>query len=189
MRPRFGSAIADRTSHATADPSRWTHRVGVTGRALGTITPTRNAIGLSSPVGVWLTVAMGELSPWRSVLPPSGGGGASHIADRQGAVLLLRGIRRLHRKNASARREDIMHNRLTAASAALVLAASCAAANAQEVTLKGITSFAEKTLNSRSFERFIDIVNTVLMSIALVLTVVSGIEYLWQAWRISRPKS
>ena len=53
-----------------------------------------------------------------------------------------------------------MHNRLTAASAALVLAASCAAANAQEVTLKGITSFAEKTLNSRSFERFIDIVNT-----------------------------
>jgi len=25
----------------------------------------------------------------------------------------------------------------------------------QEVTLKGITAFAEKTLNSRSFERFI----------------------------------
>ena len=52
-----------------------------------------------------------------------------------------------------------MHNRLTAASAALVLAASCAVASAQEVTLKGITSFAEKTLNSRSFERFIEIVN------------------------------
>jgi TRAP-type C4-dicarboxylate transport system substrate-binding protein len=58
-----------------------------------------------------------------------------------------------------ARREDIMHNWLTAASAALVLAASCAVASAQEVTLKGITSFAEKTLNSRSFERFIEIVN------------------------------
>jgi TRAP-type transport system periplasmic protein len=53
-----------------------------------------------------------------------------------------------------------MHYGLTAASAALVLAASCAAANTQEVTLKGITSFAEKTLNSRSFERFIEIVNT-----------------------------
>ena len=52
-----------------------------------------------------------------------------------------------------------MHNGLTAASAALVLAASCAVASAQEVTLKGITSFAEKTLNSRSFERFIEIVN------------------------------
>jgi TRAP-type transport system periplasmic protein len=59
-----------------------------------------------------------------------------------------------------ARREDIMHYGLTAASAALVLAALSAAASAQEVTLKGITSFAEKTLNSRSFERFIDIVNT-----------------------------
>jgi TRAP-type transport system periplasmic protein len=59
-----------------------------------------------------------------------------------------------------ARREDIMRYGLTAASAALVLAASCAVASAQEVTLKGITSFAEKTLNSRSFERFIDIVNT-----------------------------
>jgi TRAP-type transport system periplasmic protein len=53
-----------------------------------------------------------------------------------------------------------MHKGLTAASAALVLAALSAAASAQEVTLKGITSFAEKTLNSRSFERFIEIVNT-----------------------------
>ena len=35
---------------------------------------------------------------------------------------------------------------------------------------------------------FMDIVNTILMSIALVLTVVSGIEYLWQAWRVSHPK-
>ena len=52
-----------------------------------------------------------------------------------------------------------MHNGLAAASAALLLAASSAVAGAQEVTLKGITSFAEKTLNSRSFERFIDKVN------------------------------
>lgn len=29
-------------------------------------------------------------------------------------------------------------------------------------------------------------VNTVLMAAALVLTVLSGIEYLWQAWRVSR---
>jgi len=46
-----------------------------------------------------------------------------------------------------------------AAVAALCLSASVSAASAQEVTLKGITSFAEKTLNSRSFERFIDMVN------------------------------
>jgi hypothetical protein len=37
--------------NATADPSRWSHRVGVTGRARRKFTPTRNAIGLSSPVG------------------------------------------------------------------------------------------------------------------------------------------
>ena len=33
MRPRLGSATADLATDATADPSRWTHRVGVTGRA------------------------------------------------------------------------------------------------------------------------------------------------------------
>src|SRR5215467_6016868 len=42
--------------------------------------------------------------------------------------------------------------------AVLLVAAPCALA--QEVTLKGITAFAEKTLNSRGFERFIEIVNT-----------------------------
>ena len=51
MRPRFGSAIADRAADTTADPSRWTHRVGVNGCVRCDITPTRNAIGLSSPVG------------------------------------------------------------------------------------------------------------------------------------------
>lgn len=35
---------------------------------------------------------------------------------------------------------------------------------------------------------FVNILNTTLMSAALVLTVVSGIEYLWQAWRISHAK-
>ncbi len=52
-----------------------------------------------------------------------------------------------------------MHNRLTAALAALLLSASSGVAGAQEVTLKGITSFAEKTFYSRGFERFIDRVN------------------------------
>jgi len=40
MRPRFSSAIADRAARATADLSRWTHRVGVTGRARDKSTPT-----------------------------------------------------------------------------------------------------------------------------------------------------
>ena len=74
MRPRLGSAIADLAAYATADPSRWTHRVGVTGGARRKITPTRNAIGLSRPTACGVTDADGRLSPWRSVLPPSGGG-------------------------------------------------------------------------------------------------------------------
>src|SRR5207248_7388097 len=51
MRPRFRSANADLTAHATADLSRWTHRVGVTGRSRDKTPPPGNAIGLSSPVG------------------------------------------------------------------------------------------------------------------------------------------
>lgn len=35
---------------------------------------------------------------------------------------------------------------------------------------------------------WVDIVNTVFMSIAFVLTVVSGVEYLWQAWKVGRAK-
>jgi TRAP-type transport system periplasmic protein len=42
---------------------------------------------------------------------------------------------------------------------ALLISAFPGAASAQEVTLKGITSFAEKTFYSRGFERFIDKVN------------------------------
>jgi hypothetical protein len=57
MRPRFGSAIADCSAHATADPSRWTHRVGVTGRVRDKTTPTSNAIGLSQPTACVAHVA------------------------------------------------------------------------------------------------------------------------------------
>src|SRR6185503_3920776 len=39
-----------------------------------TATPTRNAIGLSRPTAYVALVADGRLSPWRSVLPPRGGG-------------------------------------------------------------------------------------------------------------------
>jgi TRAP-type C4-dicarboxylate transport system substrate-binding protein len=46
-----------------------------------------------------------------------------------------------------------------ALAAALILSAFAGAASAQEVTLKGITSFAEKTFYSRGFERFIEKVN------------------------------
>ncbi len=70
MRPRLGSAHADSAAHATADPRRWTHGVGVADRARFGDTPTSNAIGLSRPkTGVFI-VANGRLSPWRCNLPP-----------------------------------------------------------------------------------------------------------------------
>src|SRR5439155_225395 len=60
-----------RSPTSTDGLSRWTHRVGATGRArdgrhphLGTPSDlARLSVGASS-------VAIGELSPWRSVLPP-----------------------------------------------------------------------------------------------------------------------
>ncbi|MBX9589247.1 MAG: TRAP transporter substrate-binding protein DctP [Hyphomonadaceae bacterium] len=52
-----------------------------------------------------------------------------------------------------------MRNWLAAATAALLLSAATDMADAQEVTLKGITAFAEKTFYSRGFERFIEKVN------------------------------
>src|SRR5262245_24668530 len=52
-----------------------------------------------------------------------------------------------------------MRNCLAAAWAALMLSAMPGLASAQEITLKGITAFAEKTFYSRAFERFIEKVN------------------------------
>src|SRR5262245_19247175 len=52
-----------------------------------------------------------------------------------------------------------MSNKLAVASAAVLIAATINAAHAQEVALKGISAFAEKTFYSRAFERFIDRVN------------------------------
>ena len=52
-----------------------------------------------------------------------------------------------------------MRNWFVAAASALVLSATASAAGAQQVTLKGITSFAEKTFYSRPFERFVEKVN------------------------------
>lgn len=52
-----------------------------------------------------------------------------------------------------------MRNWLAAALAALLLSGASDIVRAQEVTLKGITSFAEKTFYSRGFERFIEKVN------------------------------
>src|SRR5215470_18038892 len=53
-----------------------------------------------------------------------------------------------------------MHRRLLIVLAASFVSASTPMASAQEVTLKGITSFAEKTFYSLGFERFIEKVNT-----------------------------
>ena len=52
-----------------------------------------------------------------------------------------------------------MHIRLSTITAVMVLSVSASVASAQEITLKGITSFAEKTFYSRGFERFIEKVN------------------------------
>ena len=52
-----------------------------------------------------------------------------------------------------------MHGRVGLALAVLLCMVAAGAARAQEVTLKAITSFAEKTFYSRGFERFIDKVN------------------------------
>ncbi len=40
------------------------------------VLPTRNAIGLSPLVAFDLRLVLGGLSPWRSILPPRGGGKA-----------------------------------------------------------------------------------------------------------------
>src|SRR6195256_2222174 len=52
-----------------------------------------------------------------------------------------------------------MGHRLCIVLAAIAMSASANVASTQEITLKGISSFAEKTFYSRGFERFIDKVN------------------------------
>ena len=61
MRPRAWIAIARPCRVCDGRPSRWTHRVGVTGGARRKITPTRNAIGLSRPMACGVTDADGRL--------------------------------------------------------------------------------------------------------------------------------
>src|SRR5262245_11120746 len=68
MRPRLGAANSTDGTRATAALSRWTHRVGVERLRALRITPTRNAIELSSPAAACSAAVMGELSPWRSNL-------------------------------------------------------------------------------------------------------------------------
>ena len=70
MRPRLRPAIADIAAHSTAGLSRWTHRVGVTRRARHRHPHLGTPSDLARRSARALSVAMGELSPWRSVLPP-----------------------------------------------------------------------------------------------------------------------
>ena len=77
MRPRLRSAGAGLAAHATADLRRWTHRVGVILRRATRSPPPGTLSHLARPGSPASTVAQGEPSPWRSVLPPSGGGSAA----------------------------------------------------------------------------------------------------------------
>ncbi len=70
MRPRLGSAIADLSASATADPSRWTHRVGVTGHTRDRHPHLGTPSDLARLLVGEMSVAIGDLSPRRSVLPP-----------------------------------------------------------------------------------------------------------------------
>ena len=58
-----------RCTRALADPSRWTHRVGVTGRARDRHPHLGTPSDLARRSAVASSVVVGELSPWRSVLP------------------------------------------------------------------------------------------------------------------------
>jgi CDP-diacylglycerol--glycerol-3-phosphate 3-phosphatidyltransferase len=49
-------------------------------------------------------------------------------------------------------------------------------------------SFAIVPLIRALFGEWVHVLDTTLMSIAVVLTVVSGVEYLWQAWRVRRAR-
>jgi hypothetical protein len=67
---RFGPAIANPSAHSTAGPSRWTHLVGVTGGTRDRHPNLGTPSDLAHRSAVALNLAMGELSSWRSVLPP-----------------------------------------------------------------------------------------------------------------------
>jgi hypothetical protein len=70
VRPRLGPAIANPSTDSTAGPSRWTHLVGVTDRARRRHPHLGTPSNLARLSAAKLSVAMGEPSPWRSVLPP-----------------------------------------------------------------------------------------------------------------------
>src|SRR5262245_47991123 len=76
MRPRFRAAASVLATHATAALSRWTHRVGVSGLRASTTPPPGTPSDLARRSSVPLRLTKGGLSPWRSVLPPRGGGAA-----------------------------------------------------------------------------------------------------------------
>jgi TRAP-type C4-dicarboxylate transport system substrate-binding protein len=84
---------------------------------------------------------------WRTRVPSSCAGWRLLIAFRHGGIAAPRG--------------EIIMKTTTVLAALLALATTAATnlATAQEVTLKAVTSFAEKTQFSKNFERFIDKVN------------------------------
>jgi hypothetical protein len=95
MRPRLRSAIAALTANATADLSRWTHRVGVMDDTRDSHPHLGTPSDLARLSAVASHVAMGELNSWRSVLPPPHaegsafdiGGGETRIAQQQDQTL------------------------------------------------------------------------------------------------------
>ena len=82
MRPRLGRRSPP--AQHTRPPSKSLDASGGGDRAAraSMATPTRNAIGLSRPMACVAAVADGRLSPWRSVLPPPGGGVARALVRR-----------------------------------------------------------------------------------------------------------
>jgi len=65
------------TRQRTQTPTRGANSFGASGGdGCRAFTPTRNAVGPDSPVAVRSMAATGEPNPWRSILPPRGGGEA-----------------------------------------------------------------------------------------------------------------
>ncbi len=77
--PSLSSALNELSACTTAELSDRGAPGGGDQFARSTFTPTRNAIGLSSPVVFDCRPAAGELSPWRSILPPQGGGNSDGV--------------------------------------------------------------------------------------------------------------